>query len=56
MEVVQFAASASPSPDEVALLQLAVAAVDVAAKSIWPAARAVLFGSQVCGSGCLHNR
>ena len=46
-KVVRFAADASPTPLELELLELAVAAVDLAAKSIWPAAQAMLFGSQV---------
>ena len=50
-EMAAFAAAATPTPAEVAGVQAAVAAVDQAARELWPQSQTVLFGSQV--GGCL---
>ena len=44
-----FAHHAQPSNTELDLLSKAMAAIDTAAKSLWPHAQSHLFGSQVVG-------
>ncbi|KAL4528093.1 hypothetical protein Ndes2437B_g00206 [Nannochloris sp. 'desiccata'] len=49
LEIAELARQATPTSSEVATVQAAVHAVDSAARGVWPAARAVLFGSQATG-------
>lgn len=49
VEIMELAKRATPSAMEISAVQAAVRAVDLAARTIWPHARAVLFGSQATG-------
>jgi len=49
VEIAELARQATPTPSEIATVQGVVHAVDSAARDVWPAARAVLFGSQATG-------